>query len=48
VEAVDQRNPNLRVSCTSCHRSHGTPFKYLAHGDVKGELCIQCHTQITR
>lgn len=46
--AVDQRNPNLRVGCLSCHRSHGTPFKFFAHGDVKGELCMQCHTQITR
>jgi len=46
--AVDQRNPNLRVACESCHRSHGTPYKHLAYGDVKGELCIQCHKQITR
>jgi predicted CXXCH cytochrome family protein len=47
-KAVDQRNPNLRVDCLSCHRSHGTPFKHFAHGDVKGELCMGCHTQITR
>lgn len=46
--AVDQRNPNLRVDCSSCHRSHGTPFKRFAHADVKGDLCMQCHTQITR
>lgn len=46
--AVDQRNPNLRVSCKSCHRSHGTAFEHFAHADVKGELCMQCHTQITR
>lgn len=46
--ATDQRNPNLQVTCTSCHRSHGTSFKFFAHGDVKGGLCMQCHTQITR
>jgi predicted CXXCH cytochrome family protein len=46
--AVDQRNPNLRVTCESCHRSHGTAFKHFAHGDVKGELCMQCHTWISR
>ena len=46
--AVDQRNPNLRLGCESCHRAHGTPFKRFAHGDVKGDLCMQCHTQITR
>lgn len=46
--AVDQRNPNLRVGCQSCHRAHGTQNKHFAHGDVKGELCMQCHTQITR
>jgi predicted CXXCH cytochrome family protein len=47
-QAVDQRNANLRVSCESCHRAHGTPFKHLTHGDVKGELCMGCHSQITR
>ena len=47
-EAVDQRNANLRVDCGSCHRSHGTTFKHFAHADVKGDLCMQCHTQITR
>lgn len=46
--AVDQRNPNLRVACLSCHRSHGTPFESFAHADVKGDLCMQCHTQIMR
>ena len=46
--AVDQRNANLRVSCESCHRSHGTTFKHFSHGDVKGELCMSCHTAITR
>jgi predicted CXXCH cytochrome family protein len=46
--AVDQRNPNLRLGCVSCHRSHGTPNLHFAHGDVKGELCMQCHTQFTR
>src|SRR5262249_28037182 len=43
--AVDQRNPNLRVACLSCHRSHGTSFVRFTHADVKGDLCMQCHTQ---
>jgi predicted CXXCH cytochrome family protein len=47
-KAVDQRNPNLRVACESCHRTHGTPYKHFAHGDVKGELCMSCHTRISR
>ena len=47
-EKVDQRNPNLRVDCESCHRAHGTPFKHFTHGDAKGELCMSCHTQFTR
>jgi predicted CXXCH cytochrome family protein len=45
---VDQRNPNLRLDCESCHRSHGSAFKSFAHYDVKNELCTQCHTQFTR
>lgn len=47
-KAVDMRNPNLRVECASCHRTHGTAFKHFAHADVKGDLCTQCHVQYTR
>ena len=47
-KAVDMRNPNLRVDCESCHRSHGTAFPHFAHADTKGDLCTQCHTQFTR
>ncbi len=46
--AVDPRNPNLRIDCGSCHRNHGTAHKYFAHGDVKGELCLSCHTKFSR
>lgn len=47
-KAVDMRNPNLRVDCESCHRTHGTPFKHFAHADVKGDLCTSCHVQYGR
>lgn len=47
-KVVDKRNPNLRLDCESCHRSHGTANKSFAHYDTKGELCTQCHIQYTR
>jgi predicted CXXCH cytochrome family protein len=45
---VDPRNPNLRLTCASCHRSHGSPHKALSLWDPKMELCVQCHTQFGR
>ena len=43
-KVVDPRNRNLGLDCASCHRTHGTPFKHLAHFDTKKDLCVQCHT----
>jgi predicted CXXCH cytochrome family protein len=45
---VDPRNPNLTLDCSSCHRPHGSPFKGLAHLDLGGDMCIQCHEQLQR
>jgi predicted CXXCH cytochrome family protein len=46
AKAVDQRNRNLTLDCLSCHRTHGTPFKHLAHFDTKKDLCVQCHSEM--
>ncbi len=47
-QVADPRNRNLSVDCLSCHRTHGTPNKHLAHFDPKQELCMQCHTEVSR
>lgn len=47
-KAIDPRNKNLAVDCESCHRAHGTPFKYFTHFDNKAELCVQCHADFRR
>lgn len=47
-EVKDQRNPNLSLDCLSCHRTHGTPFKYLAYFDTKRDLCVACHADLRR
>ncbi len=44
----DPRNKNLSVDCLSCHRAHGTPYKYLSYFDAKMDLCVQCHTEMKR
>ena len=47
-KVVDPRDKNLTLSCESCHRNHGTPFKAFTHADPKGPLCVQCHTSFGR
>ena len=42
-KVVDPRNKNLTTSCSSCHRTHGSEFKHLAHFDMKKDMCLQCH-----
>jgi len=44
-KAVDPRNKNLRVDCLSCHKGHGTEFKYMLLSASTTELCTQCHKQ---
>ena len=47
-KAIDPRNKSLTVECGSCHRAHGTPFKYFTHFDNKADLCVQCHADFRR
>lgn len=46
--AVDPRNKNLRVECLSCHRGHGTEFKWMLLTATTKELCTQCHSKFGR
>ena len=46
--AVDQRNKNLRVDCLSCHKAHGTEYKWMLLAATNLELCTQCHKQFGR
>ena len=47
-KAIDQRNKNLTVDCLSCHKSHGSDQKRLAHFQFGMDLCVQCHEQLKR
>jgi len=45
---VDMRNRNRSVDCLSCHRAHGTGYRYLITFPTPTELCVQCHKQLRR
>lgn len=47
-KAVDPRNKNLRVDCLSCHKAHGTQFKWMLLAETNLELCTQCHKKFAR
>ncbi|HSA77565.1 MAG TPA: cytochrome c3 family protein [Nitrospirota bacterium] len=47
-KAVDPRNKNLTLDCLSCHKSHGSDQKRLAHFQFGMDLCVQCHEQLKR
>ena len=47
-KVVDPRNPNLRLNCLSCHRTHGTEYKSFLHFSDIQTLCVQCHTKYRR
>lgn len=47
-EAVDPRNKNLQVGCLSCHKAHGTDFKWMLLTSTTLELCTQCHQRFGR
>ncbi len=47
-EVKDPRNPNRQVTCTSCHRVHGTGNEHMFHYAPAGQMCVQCHTQFRR
>jgi len=45
---IDSRNKNLTVQCLSCHRSHGTGYRYLNPFPTVTDLCVQCHKKYKR
>jgi predicted CXXCH cytochrome family protein len=45
---LDPRNKNLTLQCLSCHRSHGTGYRYLIPFPTVTDLCVQCHKQFKR
>lgn len=47
-QAVDPRNKNLRVDCLSCHKGHGTEYKWMLLNATNVELCTRCHKKYTR
>jgi len=47
-KVADSRNKNLRMDCLSCHRSHGTGYRYLIPFPTVTDLCVQCHKQYKR
>jgi DmsE family decaheme c-type cytochrome len=46
--AIDPRNGNASVACTSCHDPHGTENKHMLWYPTVSEMCVQCHTQYQR
>jgi len=44
----DPRNKNLKLDCLSCHRAHGTGYRYLIPFPTVTDLCVQCHKRFTR
>ncbi len=47
-KTLDMRNKNLKVDCLSCHRSHGTGYRYIIPFPTVTDLCVQCHKQYKR
>lgn len=45
---ADLRNKNLSLDCLSCHRAHGTGYRYLMTFPTTTDLCVQCHRQLRR
>jgi len=45
----DPRRAGYPFTCTSCHNPHGSPYKYLLIGDVRGgRVCVKCHSEKQR
>jgi predicted CXXCH cytochrome family protein len=45
---IDSRNKNITMQCLSCHRTHGTGYRYLVPFPTVTDLCVQCHKQYRR
>lgn len=42
----DPRRAGYPFTCTSCHNPHGSAYKYLLIGDVRGgRVCVKCHSE---
>jgi len=48
AKVADSRNKNITMDCMSCHRSHGTGYRYLIPFPTVTDLCVQCHKQLKR
>jgi len=48
AKVVDSRNKNIKMDCMSCHRSHGTGYRYMIPYPTVTDLCVQCHKQFKR
>jgi predicted CXXCH cytochrome family protein len=48
AKIVDSRNKNITMDCMSCHRSHGTGYRYMIPFPTVTDLCVQCHKQFKR
>jgi DmsE family decaheme c-type cytochrome len=47
-KVIDSRNKNLAMDCLSCHRSHGSGYRYLIAAPTPTDLCVQCHRQLRK
>jgi predicted CXXCH cytochrome family protein len=47
-KVIDTRNKNITMQCLSCHRSHGSGYRYLIPFTTVTDLCVQCHKQFKR
>jgi predicted CXXCH cytochrome family protein len=47
-KVIDSRNKNITMQCLSCHRSHGTGYRYMIPYPTVTDLCVQCHKQYKR
>jgi DmsE family decaheme c-type cytochrome len=47
-KARDPRNNNVTVTCESCHRAHGTPYKRFFILEPVDKICTGCHAQLER
>ena len=47
-KVVDTRNKNMTMDCLSCHRSHGTEYRWMLTFKTTTDLCVQCHIKFKR
>lgn len=43
---IDPRRKGFPFTCTSCHNPHGSKYRYLLIGDIRGgQICLKCHAE---